>query len=213
MNKKTETWSIVMVVHDEAEMLERNLPLFLTQVCDRQVDVVVVDDASTDNTQEVLKRLKAENPQLYSTFIPQGPYNPLRHRLALSIGVKAAKGDWIVLADILLPPRSDQALEGLAATADDAYGCEVVAAYSGRKSTNVTPYYRTWNTMEDCASILRKVERRSRLGHRGRWFKRRRGLYDAVATPRNRVHDLLHYFDEDLRGSRLLAVRLKAFFC
>ena len=211
MKKRIETWSIVMVVHDEAEMLERNLPLFLAQVTDRQVGVVVVDDASTDNTQEVVKRLKADYPQLYSTFIPQGPVNPLRHRLALSIGAKAAKGEWIVLADIQRPPRSKVALEGLAEAAD-TYACEVVTAYSGRKSSDTTTHYRTWDSIDDCTSTLLKTERRSRQGHRGQWFKQRRGLYDAVAVAHDKIHDLLHYFDEDIRGGRLLALRIKTWF-
>ena len=86
-----------MSVHDEAEALEKNLPLFLTQQSKRAVEVIVVDDDSTDETPDVLKRLKAEYPNLYTTFIPNSPPNPWRRRLALTVGAKAAKGDWMLL--------------------------------------------------------------------------------------------------------------------
>ena len=62
--------SIVMTVHDQAELLEQNLPAFLTLTYEGQYEVIVVDDMSTDETPDVLKRIKAEYPRLYSTFLP-----------------------------------------------------------------------------------------------------------------------------------------------
>ena len=100
--------SFVMVVHNQGEMLEHNLPLFLSQPCQMTYEVIVVDDTSTDNTSDVLKQQKEEYPNLYTTFMPVSVTNPSRLRLAMTIGIKAAKGEWIVLADIQRPPTSPE---------------------------------------------------------------------------------------------------------
>lgn len=205
---KIEKISIVMSVHDEAEALEKNLPLFLTQQSKRAVEVIVVDDDSTDDTPDVLKRLKAEYPNLYTTFIPQSPPNPWRRRLALTIGAKAAKGDWIVLADITRPPRSGASVEGLADAAEENGG-NVLMAYSNRRNNDSSLTYKSWDDIEDASVLLRKAERRSGRGHRGRWLKKWRGIYDAVAVPRESVHDALRYFDEQVHGLRLMGLRVK----
>ena len=58
--------SMVMVVHDQGNLLEQNLPQFLTQPCQTTYEVIVVDDTSTDDTPDILKRLKNEHPNLRS---------------------------------------------------------------------------------------------------------------------------------------------------
>ena len=104
-NQKQPSISIVMTVHDQAEALEQNLPAFLTVPYEGTYEVIVVDNMSADETPDVLKRMKAEYPNLYSTFLPESVIvNPSRKRLALSIGAKAAHYDYIVLADIRRVP-------------------------------------------------------------------------------------------------------------
>ena len=93
---------MVIVVHDQAEALERNLPQFLTVASAAQGEVIVVDDSSADDTPNVLKLLKESNAHLYTTFLPKSVPNNSRLRLALNIGVKAAISQRVVFADILL---------------------------------------------------------------------------------------------------------------
>ena len=195
-----------MTVHDEAELLESHLPIFLTQQCTSNYEVIVVDDASTDDTPDVLMRLKAQYPLLYTTFIPKSVPNPCRQRLALTIGAKAAHSDWVVLADIKRPPRSETCYENLLQTvADEQAGA--VTSYHGRKE-NSTTRYLTWDDLEAVNPLIRKAERRSGRGHRGRCFKVCRGLYDMVAIPRNNIFDALKFYDQQVRGRRLLGLRL-----
>ena len=58
-------------MHDQAETLERNLPHFLTVAGKAHGEVIIVDDASTDGTPDVLKRYQGENEHLYTTFLPK----------------------------------------------------------------------------------------------------------------------------------------------
>ena len=109
--------SIVLAVHDEEEEVERNLPFFLNQEYNGKFEVIVVDESSTDNTTEVLKRLKNDFSNLYTTFIPDSSHYISRRKLALTVGVKAAKNDWIVFTDASCRPSNTKWLTAMASHA------------------------------------------------------------------------------------------------
>lgn len=193
--------SVVIVVHDQSELLEQHLPLFLSTAEEAGAEVIVVDDMSTDDTPDVLKRLRQEHPALYTTFLPVSVViNPSRLRLAFSVGIKAAKGERVVLADISRPPVSAEWLTGLA----DGEAC---AVFSSRKGSSVTHVAVT--DLDDLRPLVVKAERKSGCGHRGRWLKRWRGLYDAVSVRRDRAFDAIKLFDQPVNGWKLMTLRLK----
>lgn len=107
--------SVVIPVHDNAEELERNLPVVLSQDYPAGFEVIVVDESSSDETEDVLKRLKNYNPHLYVTFIPDSSHYLSRRKLSLTLGVKAAKNEWIVFLNTNECPESDQWLKRMAA--------------------------------------------------------------------------------------------------
>ncbi|MGN0280694.1 MAG: glycosyltransferase [Prevotella sp.] len=109
--------SIVLAVHDCEEEVERNLPYFLSQEYDGKFEVVVVDEASTEDTSETFKRLKNKFSNLYTTFIPDSSHYISRRKLALTIGVKAAKYDWILFTDASCRPADSHWLATMAAHA------------------------------------------------------------------------------------------------
>ena len=194
--------SFVMVVHNQGEMLEHNLPLFLSQPCQTTYEIIVVDDTSTDNTSDVLKKLKEEYTNLYTTFMPVTVPNPSRLRLAMTVGIKAAKGKWIALADIQRPPTSPEWIDGL--VDNDA---EIIMVYSNRKHPEIVRY-QTWKQLEEAIPLLRKAERRSARGHDEKWQKTRRGHYDAVSVRKDRIFDAIRYYDQIIRGRKLAGLRL-----
>lgn len=193
--------SVVITVHDQADVLEQNLPVFLTLPYEGSYEVIVVDDMSTDETPDVLKRLKAEYPKLYSTFLPASVVvNPSRKRLALSVGAKAAHHDYIVLADIRRQPVSADWLAGLA-------DGEVALVFCNRKRDKVTHVVAT--ELEDLSRIILKAERHSFRDYWGKWFRKQRGLYDAVGVRKEHVFDAIRLYDQRIRGLRLLGLRLR----
>ena len=198
---QTRPISIVMTVHDQADLLEQNLPAFLTLPYDGQYEVIVVDNMSTDDTPDLLKRMKAEYPRLYTTFLPSSVIvNPSRKRLALSVGAKAAHHDYIVLADIRRTPVNAEWLAGLA-------DGEASLVYSNRKRNRVTHVVAT--DLKDLSHIILKAERRTFKDYWSRWLRKRRGLYDAVGVRREHVFDAIMLFDQKIRGFRLLGLRLR----
>ena len=124
-------FSVVMTVYDNALELEEHLPAFLTQDYQEGYEVIVVDESSTDNTDEVLKLQMQNDPKLYKTFLPKPNINVTRKKLALTIGVKAAKNEWVILSDIQSYPTSETWLKEIAESIDS--NSDIILGYFGKK--------------------------------------------------------------------------------
>lgn len=195
---------MVIVVHDQAEALERNLPQFLTVASAAQGEVIVVDDSSADDTPNVLKLLKESNAHLYTTFLPKSVPNRSRMQLAMNIGVKAALSERIVFADITRPPLVTEWLTGLS---DGA----VTAVYCRLKHGTPQVSHQMFDDMEEAADFMLKAERRDGGGHRGRWFRMRRGMYDAIAVNKEHTLEAIKLFDQCLSMGRQLRLGMGVF--
>ena len=191
-------------MHDQAEALERNLPQFLTVASAAQGEVIVVDDSSADDTPNVLKLLKESNAHLYTTFLPKSVPNRSRMQLAMNIGVKAALSERIVFADITRPPLVTEWLTGLS---DGA----VTAVYCRLKHGTPQVSHQMFDDMEEAADFMLKAERRDGGGHRGRWFRMRRGMYDAIAVNKEHTLEAIKLFDQRLSMGRQLRLGMGVF--
>ena len=199
--------SVVIAIHDMAVETEQNLPRFLEMESEAAYEVIVVDDSSTDETPDVLRRMKTAYPKLYTTFLPKSVvFNPSRLQLALTIGAKAAYYPTIVLADIQRPPMSAEWLKALSSNAS-----EVTMVYGGKKEDSPVRV-QAWDGLDEAEPLIQKAERRSGKGHNGRWMKLRRGHYDAVAVSRERIHDAIRLFDRRITAGSLWGLRLRVFW-
>lgn len=88
--------SIVITAHDAAPMLRHHLPIIMQQEYDR-FEVVVVDKGSSDDTKDVLEHLEQQYANLTHTFTPASAHDISIDRLALTLGIRAASYDWIVI--------------------------------------------------------------------------------------------------------------------
>lgn len=97
--------SVIVCAHNEDENLQDYLHTLLAQdyPC---FEVIVVDDGSEDDTLRVLKEYERQYTNLYLTFVPRGARVISSKKLALTIGIKAAKYDYILLTDADCRPES-----------------------------------------------------------------------------------------------------------
>ncbi len=90
--------SVIICAKDEADNLRKYLPFFLTQDYS-DYEVIVVNDGSVDETEILLNDMKLNYPNLRTTFVPVGATNLSTKKLALTLGVKAAKNDILLFTD------------------------------------------------------------------------------------------------------------------
>lgn len=105
--------SVIIIAHGNAKELDDHLSLFLTQDYGPGYEVIVVTSKSDSESEDVLKQY-ANNPHLYTTFTPDSSRYMSRRKLAITLGVKAAKNEWVVLTDAYCHPASDEWLKAIA---------------------------------------------------------------------------------------------------
>jgi glycosyltransferase involved in cell wall biosynthesis len=98
MSQEMALISIIIPTYNHARFVTQAVDSALTQTLPA-IEVVVVDDGSTDETQGVLAKYKGQINYIYQTN--QGP------SAARNTGIRAAHGDYLVFldADDLIPPN------------------------------------------------------------------------------------------------------------
>ena len=198
-----ESFSIVMTVYDQAPDLEANLPAFLTQEYEPGYEVIVVDETSTDNTEDVLKILKNDYPRLYSTFVPKPNRQTVRRKLAINIGAKAAKNERVIITKIENPPTAPDILEAISQVLDrDA---ELTLGYMGKKGIRLQPF----DTVEEAGNHLLKAERKlKKVFQRDQQQSYLWGRYNFIILPKENIVKTLAYFEQKVSWTTLVSMRL-----
>lgn len=119
--------SVIICARDEANNLRKNLKYILEQNYP-EFEVIVVNDGSTDESEILLNNLKENYPNLRSTFVPYGAKNLSTKKLALTLGIKAAKYDWVLLTDADCIPHGSEWISKMARNFKP--GVEFVLGYS-----------------------------------------------------------------------------------
>lgn len=120
--------SIIICAHNESENLRKNLPFILEQDYP-QFEVIVINDGSTDETEEVLSVFEEKYPHLYHSFTPDSARYISRKKLALTLGIKASKYDWLIFTEVNCYPANNQWLRLMARNFTPR--TQVVLGYSG----------------------------------------------------------------------------------
>ena len=104
-NDNEEPVSVIICAKNEALQLKENLPYVLDQNYP-EFEVIVVNDSSTDNTDEVLYELKTQYPHLRYTSIEKDRKFTHNKKLAITVGVKASKYEWLLFIEPDVKPAS-----------------------------------------------------------------------------------------------------------
>ncbi len=195
-----------MTVFDNGTELEEHLKDFLTQDYAEGYEVIVVDESSTDNSDNVLKLYMQQYHQLYKTFVPKPNRNVSRKRLALTIGIKAAKNEWVIISDIHSFPPSETWLSELSENIDKT--SDLYLGYFTKKGTKLNAY----EDVEMAEKVIMKAERLRADGHKGSRMKIRRGKYDFIVVKRDKAHDAMKFFEKKIGLWQLIGIRLGLLF-
>jgi glycosyltransferase involved in cell wall biosynthesis len=144
--------SVIICARNEAANLGKNLPVILSQqyhdaVGKPMYEVIVVNDASDDDTAKVLQELEMKYDNLWDVPVPHdAPRDMPGKKYALGKGVAHAANKWLVLIDADCVPASDTWLQRMVAPL--AQGKKIVAGYGGYCSnTGLLNAFVRWETL------------------------------------------------------------------
>lgn len=188
--------SIVVYAHaEEAEDLPNLLPALLAQKYP-QFEVIVVNDGVSFEVQNAIALYECEHDNVYQTGIPDTVYNVSRKKLGITLGIKAAKNDVIVLTESNCKPVSDSWLSSIAR--NFVPGVDVVLGYtrmmdkSGAKQSGFQVFNRALFAMKYFSFAIMKKPYMgvgSNLAYRKEVFFANKGFSSKLN---------LHFGDDDL---------------
>lgn len=108
----TPAVSVIICAKNESDNLIEFLPAVLQQDYPN-FEVIVVNDGSTDETNSLLANMKTDYPNLYYTYVPEQAQVLSSKKLAITIGVKAAKNDLLLFIDADCKPSSSYWIRGM----------------------------------------------------------------------------------------------------
>lgn len=110
--------SIVIAAHDEEDNLRRLLPKLYAQHYP-EFEIIVIEDRSNDNTYDLLLEETKKEPCLKMVKVNHTPENFNGKKYALTLGIKAAKHDLILLTDADCEPNNDNWIATMAGGFDE----------------------------------------------------------------------------------------------
>ena len=124
--------SVVLTTHNEVQWLNENLVYLLEQEYP-DFEVVVVNYLSTDDTQYTLKLLSDYYPRLKVVTFDEDVNLFQGKKYPLSIGIKSAKNDILMLADPECTPKNLRWLRGMVEGYRQRKNTQLVMGYCGVK--------------------------------------------------------------------------------
>ncbi len=171
--------SVIITCSNKAELLEKNLEAFLMQ--DYPLfEVIVVDECSEDDTQDLLSDLQQKYPHLKTSRIFPGTKFRCTKKIAINIGVLAAQYDILLFSEINCVPDSKQWIRCMQSYFEP--NTAVVIGYSnyeaGNKGTGLPRYFRFlwfWKMLLLVRNGFYSVGNGYNMGYRKKYYLEKRG--------------------------------------
>jgi cellulose synthase/poly-beta-1,6-N-acetylglucosamine synthase-like glycosyltransferase len=126
--------SVVVCAHDEEENLKKLIPA-LSQQNHPDFEIIIVNDRSNDGTYDLLLEESKVNPRLKPVQVAQAPDHVNGKKYGLTLGIKAARHEIILLTDAdCLPATTDWISHMAAAYESDTQFVLGYSSYAREKS-------------------------------------------------------------------------------
>lgn len=139
----------------DLEEAERNLPLIMEQDYPAPFEVIAVNIDESEEIDSALTRMAIDHPTLRATFIPGSSANVSKKKLAITLGVKAAANDIVLVTAANCRPRSDRWLASMTRHFDDTTGLVIGYSHNLPESDRAFGHrYRSFDTVTEAADYL-----------------------------------------------------------
>lgn len=143
-------FSVIICARNEADNLRRYLPDILAQEYDADWEILLMDDASTDDTPAVLRAFQGENTRLRVIRVENKPFPG--KKFVLEQGIRLSRYDQILLTDADCKPAGTRWLLHMAETMNGAPETEIVLGYGPMQKTDTALNY--WARFETAHTAM-----------------------------------------------------------
>ncbi|MBS1681066.1 MAG: glycosyltransferase [Bacteroidetes bacterium] len=102
----------MVCAHDEEENLRELIPILLKQNYSR-FEIIIVEDRCNDGTYDYLRQATQEHHRLKMVRVTFKPDHINGKKFALTLGIKAAQYDWVLLTDADCRPASENWIDAM----------------------------------------------------------------------------------------------------
>ncbi len=143
---QTHPVSVIICARDEAANLAKNLPGALVQQYNTSHEVIVVDDNSFDDSKYLLEEFQRSFKQLHVVQLKQEAKLIPGKKFPLSIGIKTAKHEIVLLTDADCVPATEHWIDKMQSAYDDD-DTEIVLGYGAfHKKKGLLNKFIRWET-------------------------------------------------------------------
>ncbi len=164
--------SVIICARNQAHHLVKNLPEILEQDYP-DFEVVVVNDCSSDDTEDVLRDFGLQYPQLKVVVVPQHDRFRRNKKFALTMGIKAAQHEHLLFTDADCRPASKKWIKEMQSGFNEP--TELVLGYSVYPKQagllNVLLRYETFVSALNYLSFALKGKAYMGVGHNMSYLK------------------------------------------
>ena len=147
--------SIIVTCEEQQSQLRQLLPSLLSQRYGGEYEVIVVDKMHDKDLGEWLEEMEVHNPHLSHTFCSTTARGIDVHKLALTLGAKAANYEWLVIPPVDAKSVSDDWLASLTSNVDGQADVVVVVTNSKRRwNWFKSIFRRTYPLFRPTSSII-----------------------------------------------------------